>query len=190
MMDAGYLEYLKSDKWKVIAQCVKAEAGYRCRVCYKAEDLRVHHRTYDNIYHEEEHLSDLTCLCDKRHTLFHLKKKTEKKQYVIKAIGGGMAKARRYGTQVVEVKPKVPKIPKNSVISAVSEDGVPQIDSFPLTRELIEKCMTDRGGYTKATREGLGSFDRKEDIFGLVGKEITRAGFIKAMYDKNTFVQT
>jgi hypothetical protein len=62
-----YYEYIRSPEWRSRAKACKAAAGYRCQVCNGAERLQAHHRTYDNLGHELP--GDLTCLCDRCHSL-------------------------------------------------------------------------------------------------------------------------
>jgi hypothetical protein len=65
-----YSEYLKSDEWKQITKAKREEAGNKCQLCNNGNfTLHVHHRTYDNIFHES--LSDLIVLCENCHAKFH-----------------------------------------------------------------------------------------------------------------------
>jgi 5-methylcytosine-specific restriction endonuclease McrA len=68
-----YKEYLLSDEWKKKRKAVLKRAGYRCQLCNSNENLHVHHRTYENIFHED--LGDLTVLCGNCHKIFHNLKK-------------------------------------------------------------------------------------------------------------------
>ena len=70
-MNEAYYNYLKTDKWKHIAEIVKKRASYRCQLCNTDEKLVVHHRTYDNVFDELNHLGDLICLCAAHHELCH-----------------------------------------------------------------------------------------------------------------------
>lgn len=64
-----YETYLKSRGWQKKKNRALKRDGHRCRVCNSKSKLQVHHRTYERLY--EEHLDDLTVLCEKCHTLFH-----------------------------------------------------------------------------------------------------------------------
>jgi len=65
-----YHEYLLSSEWKKIRTAKVKEAGGRCQMCNGKEGgIKVHHRTYDNIFNEK--LSDLIALCEPRHLKFH-----------------------------------------------------------------------------------------------------------------------
>ena len=67
-----YLEYLNSPEWKDLSAQKRQEAGNKCQVCNDGEvTLHVHHRTYDNIFHEG--LGDLIVLCENCHKTFHKK---------------------------------------------------------------------------------------------------------------------
>lgn len=69
-----YAEYLQTAHWRMIADKVKERAAHRCQVCNSDKKLEVHHRTYENIFHELDHLDDLVCLCARCHGLFHAKR--------------------------------------------------------------------------------------------------------------------
>ncbi len=71
MNNQGYIQYLKSDYWKAVSTAVKARAGNRCQLCNSPDDLEAHHRTYDHLGKELEHLEDLTCLCADCHEKHH-----------------------------------------------------------------------------------------------------------------------
>ncbi len=67
---AKYHEYLQSESWKFLTKRKRVEAGYKCQLCNSNKaKLNVHHRTYDNIYHEK--LDDLIVLCENCHKKFH-----------------------------------------------------------------------------------------------------------------------
>lgn len=71
MNKAQYHEYLKTPRWKVIADEVKKRAGWKCQVCNSSLDLHTHHRTYDHLGDELSHMDDLICLCSRCHRIFH-----------------------------------------------------------------------------------------------------------------------
>lgn len=63
----SYSDYLKTKEWRLRADECKRRAGYRCQVCNSPDRLQAHHRTYVRIYKESP--GDLTCLCDRCHSL-------------------------------------------------------------------------------------------------------------------------
>lgn len=67
--ESEYQGYLSSPAWRVIRESALVNAGRRCQVCNSPKALHVHHRTYENIFHED--VSDLTVLCKECHALFH-----------------------------------------------------------------------------------------------------------------------
>lgn len=72
-----YSIYLESEWWGVRRRRALALSGYRCQVCNTGKRmLHVHHRTYDNLFHERD--NDLTVLCDRCHELFHKHLELEK----------------------------------------------------------------------------------------------------------------
>ena len=67
-----YQEYLQTLEWKSLAKAKRISANNKCQLCNNGNDeLHVHHRTYDNVYHEE--LDDLIVLCKQCHSKFHEK---------------------------------------------------------------------------------------------------------------------
>jgi hypothetical protein len=68
---AEYLAYLRSSTWREIAQRIKEKYGNKCAICNRTGALNVHHRTYENIFREQD--EDLICLCNKCHSKFHNK---------------------------------------------------------------------------------------------------------------------
>lgn len=66
-----YDRYLKSDAWKRVRESVLERDEHKCRFCGATENLRVHHKAYQNVYEEECALIDLITLCDKCHKELH-----------------------------------------------------------------------------------------------------------------------
>jgi hypothetical protein len=64
-----YREYLRTPEWAQRAEAAKAQAGFRCEVCYASRPLDAHHRTYER--RGAEAAGDLTALCPACHALFH-----------------------------------------------------------------------------------------------------------------------
>lgn len=71
-----YYEYIKSEKWKAIADMAKDRADGKCQICNSPENLNTHHRTYERLGKELD--GDLIVLCQKCHKLFEENKKLEK----------------------------------------------------------------------------------------------------------------
>ncbi len=65
-----YKEYLTTHHWDEKRMEAMKRAGFKCMLCNAGGcELHTHHRTYDNIGHEDP--ADLICLCDKCHSKFH-----------------------------------------------------------------------------------------------------------------------
>lgn len=58
-----YYKYLKSSAWRKIAKLVLERDNYQCCKCSSTKELQVHHKTYEHIFFEKEHLEDLETLC-------------------------------------------------------------------------------------------------------------------------------
>jgi 5-methylcytosine-specific restriction endonuclease McrA len=63
-----YKSYIQSSQWKQRSSEAKAKAGWHCQVCNSTDRLETHHRTYDNLGHEND--EDLIVLCHACHELF------------------------------------------------------------------------------------------------------------------------
>ena len=74
-----YQDYLASKEWKAKSKAAKEKAGRQCQLCSSEENLNTHHRTYDNIGHEDP--KDLIVLCRECHKEFHKKLKVCKKKH-------------------------------------------------------------------------------------------------------------
>lgn len=66
-MNVQYYQYLHSEKWAGIKQRVRERDENNCQICGRNYNLQVHHKTYDHIFQEENHLSDLILLCRSCH---------------------------------------------------------------------------------------------------------------------------
>ena len=71
-----YIQYLKSDKWKAIAEQRLKIDNYTCQMsgCRGTANnpLEVHHLSYNNLYHEENRIyEDLITLCHIDHKSLH-----------------------------------------------------------------------------------------------------------------------
>jgi hypothetical protein len=76
-----YKDYLKSNHWKNKKNQHYRKASSRrvCFVCGEADNLHVHHNTYENINNEK--LQDLVTLCQKHHHELHEVSKNFKIDY-------------------------------------------------------------------------------------------------------------
>jgi hypothetical protein len=70
-MNKNYDDYLRTIRWKRLSEETKRLAGFRCQICNSNKNLNAHHRTYERL--GEELQSDLVCLCNACHKLFHEK---------------------------------------------------------------------------------------------------------------------
>lgn len=69
LVPTKYELYLQSDEFDEIRQAVFERDQYKCSICGATEDLRPHHLTYRNIYHEP--LCDLITVCARCHSIYH-----------------------------------------------------------------------------------------------------------------------
>ena len=67
----NYDEYLASEHWQKTRLRGLKQADYRCALCNSAENLDVHHKTYERLWQELP--SDLTVLCRECHGKYHVK---------------------------------------------------------------------------------------------------------------------
>src|SRR5690349_1922300 len=56
-----YEEYIASPQWAKKRRAILKRDGYACQTCCETEQLEVHHKTYDNLFHEEP--EDFITLC-------------------------------------------------------------------------------------------------------------------------------
>ena len=64
-----YHKYLLSSQWNAKRKKTLARDKHKCTKCGNTTELRVHHLTYDNIFHEP--LKDLVTLCEACHKQVH-----------------------------------------------------------------------------------------------------------------------
>lgn len=74
ILDMDYYDFLKTPYWHAISLYAKHLAGFRCALCGSNEELRTHHKNYEN--HGYEHRipiikRDLIVLCNDCHEKFH-----------------------------------------------------------------------------------------------------------------------
>lgn len=68
--EKGYINYLKSDKWKNLRLKILERDNYICQNCKTNKACHVHHLTYDRI--GRENLEDLIAICLDCHIKEHL----------------------------------------------------------------------------------------------------------------------
>lgn len=171
-MSTSYDEYLKTDYWKAVAQEVKKRAGWRCQLCNSQHDLMAHHRTYEHRGNEMEHLSDLTCLCRRCHEIFHGKTThTVVHNHVVTTVNE-------------PVKDPIDKV--NEQLNDVILDMPDYEGDVKLTRALIMRTRTRRGGWTKATFRALGIEDKPKQgwLKKMIGKTIPRQDYRQALFGR------
>ncbi len=61
-----YLSYIKSAKWKRLADVRKAYDHYKCTRCGSEHELQVHHKNYPSVFGKES-IFDLQTLCRSCH---------------------------------------------------------------------------------------------------------------------------
>jgi len=66
-----YRSYIASPEWKELSLKCFADAGNQCEVCGDSANLNAHHYNYHNLGNEPE--TDLFCLCERCHGLYHRK---------------------------------------------------------------------------------------------------------------------
>lgn len=69
MTKAEYATYLQSSTWEILKTAALERFDRRCAICYSADELEVHHRTYDRL--GDEFISDLVPLCRLCHKRHH-----------------------------------------------------------------------------------------------------------------------
>ncbi len=66
-----YRDYLKTLHWKKVRELALEKSEGKCQLCNGCVCLNVHHRTYEHLGDEQNHLNDLTVLCKECHEKFH-----------------------------------------------------------------------------------------------------------------------
>lgn len=70
-MNQKYQDYLRSPAWHKVRRAKLKEVGGKCEKCGWNRGIRIHHKTYDNVFNELEHLEDLEALCGICHDKHH-----------------------------------------------------------------------------------------------------------------------
>jgi phage terminase large subunit GpA-like protein len=65
----NYYSYIKSPEWYKRRYGALMRAGRKCQVCGSQQSLQIHHNSYQHLGNEPA--SDLICLCEQCHRLFH-----------------------------------------------------------------------------------------------------------------------
>ncbi len=74
-----YIEYLKSDAWKLKRLSKIQSVGYKCQRCNATDKLlQVHHLTYDRLGHER--MDDLKVVCLDCHEVEDVERKIQANQ--------------------------------------------------------------------------------------------------------------
>lgn len=159
-----YWAFLETRYWFAVSMVAKSRAGMRCQICNNIKGIQVHHRTYGT--HGKEHLfmNDLVVMCEYCHGIFH----GHIKEVPLHVSYPEKEKAQKISVNGCKVVPH-----------SASEIDVPDMDSFPLTQELIDKCRAN-GSFTNATVRAFGmtrSTMTKGWIFRLVGTTITKENY-------------
>lgn len=181
-----YADYLQSDYWQKVSAAVKKRGGYRCQVCNSQHDLQAHHRTYDHRGKELDHLDDLICMCRRCHGIFHGKEQAPAVAVPAPVVKPLSKKQRRQLRALVEAHKVIAPV----AVEIPSIDGLmPLADPIVLTRELVDRCQTLRGGLTSATISALGVPFPLESGWRpkLVGKSVSRQAYRQALEGKWQF---
>lgn len=97
----NYEKYILSTQWREIRRLVLRRDGYRCVKCGGNNNtLHIHHKTYQHLGDETDHLDDLETLCVVCHKNLHCKKNKRKKKKV----------KRRNRKIIQQLKSKVPRM--------------------------------------------------------------------------------
>lgn len=75
----NYRAYIKSEAWAIVRRAYYAQRKRACALCSATEDLELHHKTYEHLGREVEHLDDLICLCFRCHDEVHQKRSSKNK---------------------------------------------------------------------------------------------------------------
>jgi 5-methylcytosine-specific restriction endonuclease McrA len=77
----NYEKYILSKQWRAIRRLVLRRDGYKCIKCGGNNNtLHVHHKTYQHLGDESDHLEDLETLCVICHKKLHSKNRDKKKK--------------------------------------------------------------------------------------------------------------
>ena len=172
--------YIKSAKWKRFSKTVKERDGNRCRVCNKSDRLEVHHRNYDYLYKEDENdFADLTTLCRNCHNQHHALRGS--------CPANDLLKSRCREVLGIEIPNlETPKAKGVFVIGLMP--SFPLESSFILTRKLIDKLRTHKGGISGQTLQALGVNIKKKGWMGKLVREkrvVTKDWYIETYKNKD-----
>jgi hypothetical protein len=188
-----YERFLQTAYWLAVAAQAKSRAGMHCQTCNGTRMISAHHRTYNYHGREHLHLQDLTCLCDQCHKIFHGRlpapPKTESsKEELISAVKWAVIKENSNMSveQLRRERREKTSLVFNEV--EVARDMPSGSGDVRLTKELIEKCRTNRT-FTNESMRWLGlrrplGRDYKQ---GLVGLWIPRENYRKALVGRGVY---
>lgn len=155
-----YDQFLQTAYWFGVASKAKSLAGMRCQICNGANDLNVHHRTYDTHGYEHLFMNDLVVLDNNCHGLFH----------------GHLEPVPK------KLQAREPRI-RNIVIPRFDEVAFSQMPELVcLTSELVNGFRTN-GAFTNATLRALGIQPPliRGWVSRLIGTYLPREKFKQAM---------
>jgi hypothetical protein len=159
----NYKKHLESPYWKEASTAAKRRDGYKCKICNSPHDLNVHHRTYENLGHEMDHLGDLVTLCRRCHAMFHGK---------------------------TDTPPVVPV--KAPVISVTVTHDLPVTLTMPLLLACASADQGPRGkAFTAATTRAFGvNYPLKKGwLRGLVGQTVSGAAYQAALDGRTQYAK-
>jgi len=174
-MNKKYADYLQSDEWRKIAQAVKDRDNNACVLCGSTTNIQAHHKTYEHIFKEDEHLEDLITLCNDHHEMIHLwEKHSNEIRAMLPNLGGTKKKAAKKKTAKKKRRKKGTCVRISRPPSVIGTIIVPKADSFVLTGKLIDQLKTPRGGFSQATVHCLGSKGMKNWKRRVIGTTVTK----------------
>jgi len=171
-----YYTYLKSQSWKEIAVAAKNRDKWKCRLCNSGLDLNVHHRSYDILGKEADHMEDLVTLCARCHKTFHHVVPEPKE-------APALAKKKESGKSMPTKFWGQGKLRKNIEINRVSELARQEIlqhlpdGEVELTMDVIRCCLTFGCGL-HAKAEGMLRVGKRNNsgwMKKLVGRKIQKS---------------
>lgn len=155
-----YAEFLETAYWHIVSTVRKLRVGGRCQLCYHADRLQAHHRTYKNHGAEHMNLDDLTVLCDPCHEKHHFPDRpiAPRKAQMPSSDVAYIRKPKVY-TEKVAIEAALKSEPgwirdgDGFMRNAFTPNGG---RSIIITHAILRQFQTARGGFTAATARALG----------------------------------